>query len=159
MVLIVGSFLALKWLILFPFCWMNHQKSKFSLISYTLSVRGCWGQPKIYYLRIPKLLSNKILLTYFNLSEPIHKIQFNVRYPVCKTIRKFKIFILFEMWVLFCATFWKDQSTKFWINELKSYLPESCSVKQEGLLSFGWVQLQTHQKVLTGNGQLTKVHK
>ena len=37
---------------------------------------------KIYYLRIPKLLSNKILLTYFNLSEPIHKIQFNVRYPV-----------------------------------------------------------------------------
>ena len=37
---------------------------------------------KIYHLRIPKLLSNKILLTYFNLSEPIHKIQFNVRYPV-----------------------------------------------------------------------------
>ena len=37
---------------------------------------------KIYYFRIPKLLSNKILLTYFNLSEPIHKIQFNVRYPV-----------------------------------------------------------------------------
>ena len=30
-----------------------------------------------------KLLSNKILLTYFNLSEPIHKIQFNVRYPEC----------------------------------------------------------------------------
>ena len=37
---------------------------------------------KIYNLRIQKLLSNKILLTYFNLSEPIHKIQFNVRYPV-----------------------------------------------------------------------------
>ena len=31
---------------------------------------------------MPKLLSNKILLAYFNLSEPIHKIQFNVRYPV-----------------------------------------------------------------------------
>ena len=37
---------------------------------------------KIYHLRIPKLLSNKILLTHFNLSEPIHKTQFNVRYPV-----------------------------------------------------------------------------
>ena len=37
---------------------------------------------KIYYLRIPKLLSNKILLTYFNLSESIHKTQFNMRYPV-----------------------------------------------------------------------------
>ena len=32
--------------------------------------------------RIPKLLSNNILLTYFNLSEPIHNVQFNVRYPV-----------------------------------------------------------------------------
>ena len=37
---------------------------------------------KIYYLRILKLLSYKILLAYFNLSEPIHKIQFNVRYPM-----------------------------------------------------------------------------
>ena len=84
----------LQWLIQFPFCWMNYQKSKFLLISYILTVRGCWGHPmllflkkkecisKIYYFRIPKLLSNKILLTYFNLSEPIHKIQFNVRYPV-----------------------------------------------------------------------------
>ena len=133
----VWSSLAPKWLILAPFVWINHQKSKFSMISYTLSVRGCWGQPmllfwklvddtqilttleaishhssrildwilapflseaieaspcyffenqectsKIYHLRIPEPLSNKILLTYFNLSEPIHKIQFNVRYPV-----------------------------------------------------------------------------
>ena len=37
---------------------------------------------KIYNLRNSKLLSNKILLTYFNLSEPIHNVQFNVRYPV-----------------------------------------------------------------------------
>ena len=34
------------------------------------------------YLRIPKLLSTEVLLIHFNLSEPIHKIQFNVRYPV-----------------------------------------------------------------------------
>ena len=37
---------------------------------------------KIYNLSILKLLSNKILLAYFYLSEPIHKAQFNVRYPV-----------------------------------------------------------------------------
>ena len=37
---------------------------------------------KIPDLRIPKLLSNKILLAYFYLSEPIHNVQFNVRYPV-----------------------------------------------------------------------------
>ena len=37
---------------------------------------------KIYHLSIQKLLSNKILLGYFNLSPPIHKVQFNVRYPV-----------------------------------------------------------------------------
>ena len=37
---------------------------------------------KIYHLSILKLLSNEILLTYFYLSDPIHKVQFNVRYPV-----------------------------------------------------------------------------
>ena len=37
---------------------------------------------KISNLRIPKPFSYKILLAYFSLSEPIHKVQFNVRYPV-----------------------------------------------------------------------------
>ena len=37
---------------------------------------------KIYNLRFSKILSNKIILSYFNLSEPIHNVQFNVRYPV-----------------------------------------------------------------------------
>ena len=45
----VGLSLAPKWLILAPFGWMNHQKSKFLLISYTLSVRGCWGQPMLLF--------------------------------------------------------------------------------------------------------------
>ena len=36
---------------------------------------------KILNLRISKLLSNKILLAYFYMSEPIHNVQFNVRYP------------------------------------------------------------------------------
>ena len=36
----------------------------------------------LYNLRIPKLLSYKILLAYFYLSELIHNVQFNVRYPV-----------------------------------------------------------------------------
>ena len=43
---------------------------------------------KIYNLSILKLLSNKILLTYFNLSQPIHKVQFNVRYPVQNCTKK-----------------------------------------------------------------------
>ena len=38
---------------------------------------------KISNLRIHRLLSNKILLAYFYLSEPIHKVQFNVRYVPC----------------------------------------------------------------------------
>ena len=37
---------------------------------------------KIYDLRIPKLLSNKILLAYFYLSEAIHNVPIDVRYPV-----------------------------------------------------------------------------
>ena len=30
-------------------CWMNHQISKFLLISYTLSVGNCWGQPMLLF--------------------------------------------------------------------------------------------------------------
>ena len=41
---------------------------------------------KVYNLRIPKLLSNMIFCKYFNLSEPIHNVQFNVRYPVAVEI-------------------------------------------------------------------------
>ena len=47
------------------------------------------------------------------------------------------------MWVLLCITFWKDQSTKFWIKkELRSYLPTwklQCETKfNEDFLVF-WV--------------------
>ena len=45
LILMVWSSIAPKWLILVPFCGMDHQKSNFSLISGTLSVWGCWGQP------------------------------------------------------------------------------------------------------------------
>ena len=45
----VGSFLAPKWPITVPFCGMDHQKSNFSLISDTLSVGGCWGQPMLFF--------------------------------------------------------------------------------------------------------------
>ena len=48
----VGSFLAPKWPILVPFCGMDHQKSNFSLISDTLSVRGCWGQPMSLFWKL-----------------------------------------------------------------------------------------------------------
>ena len=48
----VGSFLATKWPILIRFCWIVHQKSKFSLISDTSSVGGCWGQPILFFWKL-----------------------------------------------------------------------------------------------------------
>ena len=83
------SFILMFWRILF-FCY-NHEISYWILapfLSEAVEASRCYffenqeWISKIYHLRIPKLLSNKILLTHFNLSEPIHKTQFNVRYPV-----------------------------------------------------------------------------
>ena len=48
----IGSFLAPKWPIMVLFCGMDHQKSNFSLISDTLSVRGCWGQPMLLFWKL-----------------------------------------------------------------------------------------------------------
>ena len=73
------------------FLWYNHEISYWILapfLSEAVEASRCYffkNQEwilKIYHLRIPKLLSNRILPTYFTLSEPIHKTQFNVRYPV-----------------------------------------------------------------------------
>ena len=47
LILIVWTFLAPKWPILVLFFEMDQQKSNFSLIFDTLSVRGCWGQPML----------------------------------------------------------------------------------------------------------------
>ena len=58
------------------------------ILSEAVEASGCYlfknhvCLSKIPNLRIPKLCSNKILLPYFYLSEPIHNVQFNVRYPV-----------------------------------------------------------------------------
>ena len=48
----VGSSLAPKLPIMVPFDRMDHQKSYFSLISDILSVRGCWGQPVLLFLKL-----------------------------------------------------------------------------------------------------------
>ena len=48
----VGSFLAPKWPIMVPFCGMVHRKSKFSLISDTFSVRGCWGHLMLLFWKL-----------------------------------------------------------------------------------------------------------
>ena len=48
----VGSFLAPKWPIMIPFCGMHHQKSTILLISDTLSVGGCWGQPMLLFWKL-----------------------------------------------------------------------------------------------------------
>ena len=47
-----GSSLAPKWSKPVPFCGMDHQKSIFLLISDTLSVRGCWGQPMLLFWKL-----------------------------------------------------------------------------------------------------------
>ena len=52
LVLKVGTSLAPKWPIMVSFCWMDHQKSNFSLISDTLPVRGCWGQPMLLFWKV-----------------------------------------------------------------------------------------------------------
>ena len=62
--------------ILYPFC------QRLLRPAYVTFLKNQECISKIYYLSILKLLSNKILLAYFYLSEPIHKVQFNVRYPV-----------------------------------------------------------------------------
>ena len=46
---IVWSLLAPKWPIVVNFCGMDHQKSNFSLVSDTLSIGGCWGQPTLFF--------------------------------------------------------------------------------------------------------------
>ena len=47
-----GSSLAPKWSKPVPFCGMDHQKSIFLLISDTLSVGGCWGQPMLFFWKL-----------------------------------------------------------------------------------------------------------
>ena len=41
-----------KWPITVPFCRIDHQKSNFSLISDSLSVGGCWGQPMSFFWKL-----------------------------------------------------------------------------------------------------------
>ena len=48
----VWSSLAPKWPITVPFCRIDHQKSNFSLISDSLSVGGCWGQPMSFFWKL-----------------------------------------------------------------------------------------------------------
>ena len=48
----VWSSLAPKWPLPIPFCGIDRQKSNFSLISDTLSVRGCWGQPMSFFWKL-----------------------------------------------------------------------------------------------------------
>ena len=52
LIIMVWSSLAPKWPIQVPFCGMDHQKSHFSLISDTLSVGDCWGQPMSFFWKL-----------------------------------------------------------------------------------------------------------
>ena len=52
LILMVWSSLAPKWPLPVPFCGIDRQKSNFSLISDTLSVGGCWGQPMSFFWKL-----------------------------------------------------------------------------------------------------------
>ena len=52
LILMLWSSLAPKLPIPVPFCGMDHQKSNFLLISDTLSVGGCWGQPMSFFWKL-----------------------------------------------------------------------------------------------------------
>ena len=65
----IASPLAPKWPILIPFCGLDHQKSKFLLVSCNFDVRGCWGQPiLLFWKNIDKTqmsLSPECAATFF----------------------------------------------------------------------------------------------
>ena len=85
--------LAPKWPILFPFCGLEHQKSKFSLISEPFLSRGCWGQPMLLFWKMidetqiskpPEATTHHDSRNYgpFYPSEPFTFAHFNMRHPV-----------------------------------------------------------------------------
>ena len=52
LIMMVWLSLAPKWPLPVPFCWIDHQQSNFSLISDTLPVGGCWGQPMSFLWKL-----------------------------------------------------------------------------------------------------------
>jgi hypothetical protein len=52
LILMIWSSSAPKWSIPVPFCRMDHQKFKFSLISDIFSVGGCWGQVILLFWKL-----------------------------------------------------------------------------------------------------------
>ena len=52
LMLMIGSSLASKYSKTVPFCGIDHQKLDFLLISDTLYVRGCWGQPMLLFWKL-----------------------------------------------------------------------------------------------------------
>ena len=93
----VGYPMATKSPILVFFCGMDHQNPKFSLISVPFLSEAVevsryhffenWLMKHKYpNLRISKPPSNKFYLAFFYLSESIHKICFNVTYPVVRKL-------------------------------------------------------------------------
>ena len=100
LILMVESSLAPKWPILASFCGIDHQKSNFSLISYTLSVRGCWGQLMLIFWKPSMYIKNSQSLDSKTMFE---------QYLTC-------IFLSSSMWVSFQIFwyFWGIVRLKFW---------------------------------------------
>ena len=78
LILMIGSPLAPKWPILAPFCGMDLKKSNFSLLLGTLSVGSSWGQLMLLFKKMVVVAK----IPYLSTPEPIHNVQFNMRYPL-----------------------------------------------------------------------------
>ena len=131
----VGSFLAPKWPILVPFCGMDHQKSNFSLISDTLSVRGCWGQPMLFFWKLihETQMSNtchhadRDILSKFSILLPLRAVYFRSYLYETPCSSSFIVVSFLDSMMQFCACFsskvdWSNlvqQSTQV----LKAYCP------------------------------------
>ena len=83
-ILMVGSFLAPKWPIIVLFWGMVLQKSNVSLISDTLCVGGCWGQPMQLFWKlvdetqmgIPRDHAARDILSKFSILLPLRAVYF-----------------------------------------------------------------------------------
>ena len=131
------------WRILF--FWYNHEISYWILAPflseaveasrcYFLETQECIS--KIYNLRIPKLLSNNILLTYFNLSELIHNVQFNVRYPVVLTY-----FESPNYWIHISAGIFRSERTEFCSRSYQRQRRNGEKVSRWGSKTYWFIQM------------------
>ena len=144
----VGFFLAPRWPIMVPFCGMDHQKSIVLLISDTISVGGCWGQPMQLFWKLvdetqmgtpcnhaARDISSKFSI--FLLPRAIYFRSYHYETP-CKCI-------LFAIW---------RQSTDLYMNLSSSWNLTSPCPSDDKLYAQPSFWKWPHQRQLYSDGQL-----